>query len=73
MLLRVCAMRGIDPSQVVAIGDGLNDVTMVREAGLGIAMGNADPRVAAVADRGTRDHASAGVAAAIDHLLEGTW
>ncbi|MHC4811036.1 MAG: HAD hydrolase family protein [Planctomycetota bacterium] len=73
MLLRVCAMRGIDPSQVVAIGDGLNDVTMVREAGLGIAMGNADPRVAAVADRGTRDHASAGVAAAIDHMLEGTW
>jgi HAD superfamily hydrolase (TIGR01484 family) len=73
MLQRVCAMRGIDPARTVAIGDGLNDVGMVRGAGLGIAMGNADSRVVAVADRGTRDHGSGGVAAAIEHLLDGTW
>ena len=31
----------IDPSQVAAIGDGLNDLEMLSEAGLPIAMGNA--------------------------------
>ena len=68
-----CREAGIDPVRVAAIGDGLNDVEIVRDAGLGVAMANADPRVAAVADRVTGDHRAGGVASAIEHMLNGAW
>ncbi len=68
-----CRIRGVDRSRIAAIGDGLNDVQIVREVGLGIAMGNSDHRVAAVADRVTRDNLTDGVAAAIDNILGGLW
>lgn len=65
--------RGIDPSRIAAIGDQINDVAMLRSAGLGVAMGNAVPEALAVADRVTLDNASDGVARAIEHILEGRW
>ncbi len=68
-----CRDRGIDPRRVVAIGDGLNDVELVRRAGLGIAMANADARVTAVADRVTGSYRENGVASAIARILGGEW
>lgn len=65
----ICASRGIDPSRVVAIGDGLNDVGMIRAAGLGIAMGNALPEVREVADRVVAPFDRDGVAEAIAWTL----
>ena len=50
MLGRHAGARGIEASEIAAIGDGLNDIEMVGGAGLGIAMGGADERVRAVAD-----------------------
>lgn len=44
-LERVCERRGIGVSEVIAFGDGLNDLEMLRTAGLGVVMGNADPRL----------------------------
>lgn len=73
MIERRCAQRGLDPSRTVAIGDGLNDIRMVRNAGLGIAMANAEPAVAHEAQRLTTDHDSDGVAHAIRHILDGRW
>jgi hydroxymethylpyrimidine pyrophosphatase-like HAD family hydrolase len=73
MTHRLCMDLDIDPARVAAIGDGLNDVELIREAGLGIAMGNADPRVAAVATRTTLTNRENGVAHAIDALLNGEW
>lgn len=73
MLQRVFDDRGIDPARCAAIGDGLNDVGMVRGAGLGIAMGNADPRVVAVSNRQTHGHEAGGVAEALDAILDGRW
>ena len=35
----------------VPVGDNVNDLAMIRAAGLGIAMGNALPEVKAAADR----------------------
>lgn len=64
---------GRDAERIAAIGDGLNDVELVQAAGLGIAMANADERVRRVADRHTLDHEQAGVAYAIDRILEGAW
>ena len=71
MVQRWCASHGRDPAQVVAIGDGLNDVAIVRLAPLGVAMGNADPRVRAVADHVAPHHDDDGVAQVIDALLSG--
>lgn len=39
----------IHPEQIVAVGDGSNDLEMVKHAGTGIAMGNAVPSVKAAA------------------------
>lgn len=48
-LREIAALEGIETSQVVAIGDGANDLDMLSEAGLGIAF-NAKPVVRAAAD-----------------------
>ncbi len=73
MVAQVCAERGFGAGEVAAIGDGLNDLEMVREAGLGIAMGNADARIKDVAKRETASHAEDGVAEAIGMMLRGVW
>ena len=39
-LKRLCQYYGIGLEQTVAFGDSMNDYEMVREAGIGIAMGN---------------------------------
>lgn len=42
---------GITKDNIVCFGDGANDVGMLKAAGLGIAMGNANPKAKAAADR----------------------
>lgn len=41
---------GIDREQVIAVGDGLNDIEMLEYAGMAVAIEGSDPRVLAVAD-----------------------
>jgi len=60
---------GITLAEVMAIGDGTNDISLLSLAGLGIAMGNAPPEVKAVADDITLDVGCGGIAAAIDKFL----
>lgn len=59
----------IDLSEVAAIGDGLNDLEMLSEAGFAIAMGNASDRVKAAADLVVGSNDEAGVAQAVDEIL----
>ena len=40
---------GLSMEQVMAVGDGMNDLTMLRMAGVGVAMGNACPEAMAAA------------------------
>ncbi len=47
---RFCALHDVPLAQVVAFGDGNNDVEMLKEAGLGIAVGNAGDTCKAAAD-----------------------
>lgn len=69
----LAAQRGVSAEQIAAIGDEINDVAMIRHAGLGVAMGNAIDPIKQVADRITLDQAEDGVAHAIEQILAGAW
>ena len=56
---------GVAREEVIAIGDGYNDLSMIRFAGLGIAMGNAQEPVKKAADYITLSNEEDGVAEAI--------
>jgi len=60
---------GISLEQVMAIGDGVNDMPVIEAAGLGVAMGNAPDKVKGIADYVTLDADHSGVAAAIKKFL----
>lgn len=64
-LLELCRQLGVDVRAVMAFGDGLNDVTMLRTAGIGVSMKNADVEVKAAADYVTDTNDNDGVAKAI--------
>jgi Cof subfamily protein (haloacid dehalogenase superfamily) len=49
-LSAVTAHTGIAPDEMIAFGDGLNDVELLAAAGQGVAMGNAHPRLQETAD-----------------------
>ncbi|MBQ6874647.1 MAG: HAD hydrolase family protein, partial [Lachnospiraceae bacterium] len=61
---------GVPAENTVAFGDGTNDLTMIKMAGLGIAMENAVPEIKEVADRVTASCDEDGVAKEIDLLLK---
>jgi HAD superfamily hydrolase (TIGR01484 family) len=68
----VCGMLGITMDEVIAMGDSLNDLSMIREAGLGVAMGNAQDGVKAAADLVTVTNDEHGVAKVIrEYILQG--
>ena len=60
----------LDRSQVMAFGDGLNDISMIREAGTGVAMQNAVDEVKAAADLITGSCEESGVAEVIEQILQ---
>ena len=61
-LARVCDSLGIPASDVLAIGDGRNDIEMLRWAGRGVAMGQSIDVVQQAADAVTADVKDDGVA-----------
>lgn len=68
-LRSLCTRRGISSSEVVAIGDGQNDLGMFDFAGTSVAMANADPGLLARATMVTTSNDEDGVADAISALL----
>ena len=72
-LLHLAELWGVVADEICAVGDDMNDVPMIRGAGLGVAMGHANPEVLAVADLVTGSDDEDGVAMLIeDVLLSGT-
>ncbi|OIK10332.1 hydrolase Cof [Bacillus sp. MUM 116] len=59
----------ISPNEVVTIGDGPNDIEMLRQAGTGVAMGNASEEVKAASDFVTGHHENDGLAEFIECYL----
>ena len=67
-LKRLCRYYDIGLEQTVAFGDSMNDYEIVREAGIGIAMGNSVEELKAVADYVADDIDRDGVWKACRHL-----
>ncbi|GAC1466294.1 MAG: HAD family hydrolase [Isosphaeraceae bacterium] len=68
-ILHLAKTWKIDPSEICAVGDDMNDLAMIAGAGLGVAMGHAPESVRAVADMVTGDHDHDGVAMLVRDVL----
>ena len=64
----LAAAIGVPMERTMAVGDGLNDMAMLRAAGIRVAMGNAHPELKAVANYITDDCDHDGAARAIEHF-----
>jgi hypothetical protein len=70
-LRELCGLLGIDPSETAAAGDSLNDLSMIRAAGLGAAMGGAQQPVKEAADIVLPGNNEDGIAHLIEHHVLG--
>jgi HAD superfamily hydrolase (TIGR01484 family) len=68
-LEEVCKLLGISMSEVIAMGDSENDISMIRSAGLGVAMGNAQDEVKLIADLITVSNEEHAVARVINEYV----
>lgn len=67
---RLIDSLGIKAEECIACGDGFNDISMIRYAGLGIAMANASEQVKKAADYVTRSNDEDGIAYVLERLTE---
>jgi len=68
---KVLEYYGIDPADAATVGDGFNDVEMLRMVGTGIAMGNGCEEAKRAAKYVAPDVDADGLAWAVDKILEG--
>ena len=65
----LCRVLGISMKDVIAVGDGDNDLALLEAAGLSVAMGNASDRLKAQCDITVADNDSGGCCEAIERFL----
>lgn len=68
-LRQMCRLLDIDASEMMAAGDSPNDMAMLKEAGLAVAVGNAKPEVKEIADFIAPPHDEDGVAVAVEKYV----
>ena len=68
-LMDYAKLQGYKTEEVAAIGDNLNDESMISMAGVGVAMANAIPKIKQLASIVTKINNEDGVAFAIEHFL----
>lgn len=66
---RLFSTIGISKEEIIACGDGHNDISMIEYAGLGVAMANADDTVQSKANYVTRSNDEDGVAHVIEKFI----
>ncbi|MDD4270205.1 MAG: Cof-type HAD-IIB family hydrolase [Pirellulaceae bacterium] len=66
---RLAAAWNLPDGAICAVGDDVNDLPMIRAAGLGVAMGNALPEVKAAADRIAPSQEEDGLVAVVEWVL----
>lgn len=62
-------MLNINKKDVLAIGDNMNDIEMIQNAGLGVVMGNSNPKMKEIADEIVSDNNSEGVLEAFNKFI----
>ena len=67
-LLAIAKQAGLDPKFTMAFGDGGNDLSMIRTAGIGVAMGNALDSLKQEADYVTTSVDDNGIRHALQHF-----
>ena len=65
----LAASFGIQPEEIMCIGDSNNDLSMIANAGIGVAVANAKPQVQQAAKLITACNDNDGVALAIENIL----
>ncbi|WP_119326581.1 Cof-type HAD-IIB family hydrolase [Companilactobacillus musae] len=68
-LLQYAKNKNILPEEIMAIGDNLNDYSMIRDAGVGVAMANAIPAIKELAQVSTDSNINDGVAKIIEKTV----
>lgn len=68
-LIKLAELLGIPREDVIAFGDGENDISMLEEAGIGYAMANAPDNVKKRADRIAPPNTEDGVAQVLEELF----
>ena len=68
-LVNLGKMLGIKRGEIMAFGDGDNDIVMLKEVGIGVAMANAEAKVKEAADYITMSNEEDGVAEAIEKMV----
>ena len=71
VLCRMAELLGVPMKKTIAVGDYNNDISMIREAGIGFAVANAVPEAKAVADYITVSNNEHAIAAIVDGLEKG--
>ena len=69
-LKRLLELTGVKREELIACGDGFNDVSMIQYAGLGVAMANAQDAVKEVADEVTVSNDEDGVALIVEKYMK---
>lgn len=69
MVQKVADYYGIKKEEIIAIGDGENDISMISYAGMGVAMENALEELKKEAQFVTKDNSNNGVGYAIEKLI----
>lgn len=72
-LKRLAARHGVEPHEIAAIGDEVNDLPMLRHATCSVAMANAVPAAKEAARFETLSNEEGGVGFAIEQMLSGKW
>ncbi len=68
-IMKLAEILGIRPSEVMAIGDNFNDIEMIKNAALGVAVNNGSPTAKEVADVIAPSNDQDGVAIALENYV----
>ena len=66
---RLAQLLAIDPSEIIAFGDSMNDLDLLQFAGCSVAVANAIPAVRTACSHITESNEADGVARALERLL----